>query len=60
MKETYIKGHTYWVVGPRNAWDTVNVGLFMSKDAAHGQFPMSKPDIIRNATESEIKEYFNL
>lgn len=56
----YKKGHTYYVVGARSAWDTVPVGLFESFDSAHGAFPMSKPNIIRKATEKEIKEFFKL
>jgi len=56
----YVPNKKYYVVGARNAWDTVPVGLFWSKDAAHTAFPLSSPDIIREATKKEIKEYFNL
>ena len=56
----YIPNKKYYVVSPRNAWDTVPVGLFWSRDAAHAAFPFSKPNIIREATKKEIKQYFNL
>ena len=56
----YIPNKDYFVVGPRNAWDVVNVGLFESFDDAHGAFPCSNPDIIRKATKKEIEDFFGL
>lgn len=56
----YIPNKKYYVVGARSAWDTVPVGLFWSIDAAHEAFPMIKADIIREATQAEIAQYFNL
>jgi hypothetical protein len=56
----YIPNKDYFVVGPRNAWDVVPIGLFESRDAAHGCFPLSNPNIIRKATKKEIKNYFGL
>jgi hypothetical protein len=56
----YIPNKKYYVVGARNAWDTVPVGLFCSKDDAHGNFPLSNANIIREATKKEIKDFFNL
>lgn len=56
----YIPNKKYYVVGARNAWDSVPVGLFWSRDAAHAAFPISNPSIIREATKKEIKDFFNL
>lgn len=56
----YVKSKKYYVVGARCAWDTVPVGLFESFDAAHGAFPLSNASIIREATRSEIINYFKL
>lgn len=55
----FIENKKYYVVGPRSAWDTVPVGLFESRDSAHAAFPMSNASIIREATQQEIKDYFN-
>ena len=54
----YIQNKDYFVVGPRSAWDTVPVGLFESKDSAHGAFPCSDASIIRKATKQEIIDFF--
>lgn len=51
---------TYYVVGARNAWDVVPIGLFGSKDDAHGYFPLSSSSIIRKATRLEINTFFNI
>lgn len=56
----YVPNKKYYVVGARNTWDTVPVGLFGSKDEAHGAFPLSNANIIREATKQEIKSYFKL
>ena len=56
----YVPNKDYYVVGARNVWDTVPVGLFNTRDEAHGAFPMSKANIIRKATPTEVKDYFNL
>lgn len=55
----FVENKKYYVVGPRNAWDTVPVGLFGSHNSAHAAFPLSDASIVREATQQEIKDYFN-
>jgi hypothetical protein len=56
----YKPDKDYYVVGARNAWDVVPIGLFGSKDDAHRCFPLSKSNIIRKATRLEINTFFNI
>lgn len=48
----------YYVIGPRNKWDTVLIGLFDSYEeaAAHVTYP-AKKSIIREATRLEVELY---
>jgi hypothetical protein len=48
----------YYVIGPRNAWDTVEIGLFESYRSALDALPCSaNENIIREATSKEIEVY---
>jgi hypothetical protein len=48
----------YYVIGPRNAWDTVEIGLFESYNDALYHLPgNSSESIIREATPSEIEKH---
>ncbi len=59
-KLKYIPGKKYYVMGPRSAWDNIPIGLYESFDDAHSQWPCYRPENIREATQKEIDEYFNL
>ena len=51
----------YYVIGPRNAWDTVEIGLFESYGEALDHLPItSSEDIIREATPKEIEVYLTM
>ena len=48
----------YYVIGPRNAWDTVDIGLFESyRDAVDNLSYPNDKNIIREATPQEIEAY---
>lgn len=56
----YIPGKTYYVAHPRNAWDTVKVGLFDSYQSCANSFPNSNPKtFVKEATQKEIEEFFH-
>lgn len=49
---------TYYVIGPRNAWDTVPIGLFESKRAAIDNLCWNNDErIIREATPKEVEDF---
>ena len=51
-------GKKYYVIGPRNAWDTVEIGLFKSyRDAVDNLGYPNDESIIREATPQEIEDY---
>lgn len=57
----YVKGKTYFVMGARNAWDQVPIGLFSSYEDAMMHLPiMATGKCIRVATEAEICTFFGL
>lgn len=48
----------YYVIGPRNAWDTVEIGLFESYEEAKSTLGYPNDErIIREATPQEIEDY---
>lgn len=54
-----IEGHIYYYIGARNAWDTVPIGLFFSKEEALRHKPCtSKDEIVRPATEQQVNDFF--
>lgn len=59
----YKEGHTYWVMRPRSAWDTVEMGLYESKSDVDRDSPLpfgGKRSLAREATEKEVTEFFGL
>jgi len=54
-------GKKYYVIGPRNAWDTVEIGLFESyRDAVDNLGYPNDESIIRQATPQEIEAYLRM
>lgn len=50
----------YYVIGPRNAWDTVEIGLFSSSEEAKSTLGYPNDEsIIREATPQEIEDYLD-
>jgi hypothetical protein len=60
---TYDPSRTYWVAGARSAWDTVVIGLYVSKEAVDKDYPPSlhgHRSVSREANQKEINQFFKL
>jgi hypothetical protein len=55
----YNPNKTYWVAGPRSAWDDVRIGLYESKDAVDADYPIGY-SVAAKATKAEVKSFFKL
>ena len=57
----FIDGKKYYYLGARSAWDTVEIGLYESKQKALSAVPFWCPDsIVKEADFNRIAKFFGI
>jgi hypothetical protein len=57
----YVYGKKYYYLGARSAWDTVEIGLFNTKEEALRHVPYgSNNSIVKVADGNRVAEFFGI
>ena len=57
----FIEGKKYYYIGARSAWDTVEIGLYNSKEAAFLDVPIGfDKSIVKEADQKRINNFFGI